>query len=152
MLIQQAIFFIHCQVMFTDGGSRSSLKKFRTCLGMPSNKPASKRAILNYIRRNFAIIPLSHSPSPQDINASSSVPRRVPRTLAPGRYCPYTIKSEDVLNRIPRFLAYASCREEICNPVLCKPVMYSHKVLIQKCDGVWEWSEKTLPVAFVQAV
>lgn len=137
----------------TEGGSRNSLKSFRKCLGMPSNRSASKRAIINYIRRNFALVPLSHSPArPQDVHTPPSVPRRVPRTLASGNYCPYRIKTEDVLNRIPRFLAYASCREEICNPALCKPVMYSHKVLIQKCDGVWEWSEKTLTVAFVRVV
>ena len=129
---------------------RNLLTSFRRCLGMPQNKHASKRAMLNYIRRNFALVPL-HSTSPRDIN-TSAVPRRVPRTIAPGGYCPYTIESEDVHNRIPRFLAYASCREEICNPALCNPVMYSHKVLVQKCDGVWEWSEKTLPVAFVRVV
>ncbi|KAK3732841.1 hypothetical protein QZH41_002833 [Actinostola sp. cb2023] len=139
------LFFVLCyQIKDCDSHHRRALKPLAECLRMPKTKqPPHARQVLNFILQNN-LITSSSLPT-------MTAPRIVRRSVVLDTYCPFTFESESDTNRIPRTLAYASCRSKMCNnPVLCKPVEYSVMVLKRKCHGVWEWEQKKLPVAYVR--
>ena len=60
--------------------------------------------------------------------------------------CPFNMAVVDFVNTVPRFLSKATC--DGCD-ARCKPVMYTHQVLFNRCGNYWMWTQKTLEVAFV---
>ena len=111
--------------------------------------------VLRFIHRNgYLIVPPSNPPTPQQIIVPplSKTPgknRRDLRSSVKQRSsdrCPFNMTVVDFVNTVPRFLSKATC--DGCD-ARCKPVMYTHQVLFNKCSDYWMWTEKTLEVAFV---
>lgn len=70
-------------------------------------------------------------------------------------HCNWTIEVDDNVDRNPRFLSKAVCKD--CQ-WYCKPVYYEHRVLLRDCPklrthkveiDLWKWETVTLEVAFV---
>ena len=111
--------------------------------------------VLRFIHRNgYLIVPPSNPPTPQQIIVPplSKTPGKNRRDLhssvkqRSSDRCPFNMTVVDFVNTVPRFLSKATC--DGCD-ARCKPVMYTHQVLFNKCSDYWMWTEKTLEVAFV---
>lgn len=119
------------------------LQGLANCLqmGVPQQANVSSYDVLRFINRHhYLIVPKSNPPTSRKTrNVGTSAKWSTPR-------CPFTFNVIDYAETVPRFLTAARCPG--CN-FHCKPVMYTHYVLIRKCKNYWMWTRKTLPVAFV---
>ena len=118
-------------------------------------KASFARNVLRFIHRNgYLIVPPSNPTTHQQINipALSKNLGRNRRDFHPSvkqlssDTCPFNMAVVDFVNTVPRFLSKATC--DGCD-ARCKPVMYTHQVLFNRCGNYWMWTQKTLEVAFV---
>ena len=118
-------------------------------------KASFARDVLRFIHRNgYLIVPPSNPPTHQQMNipALSKNLGRNRRDFHPSvkqhssDTCPFNMAVVDFVNTVPRFLSKATC--DGCD-ARCKPVMYTHQVLFNRCGNYWMWTQKTLEVAFV---
>ena len=138
------IFLVSFGLSLKNEHRNRRLRGLANCLEMGVRQEAnvSSYDVLRFINRHqYLIVSNSNPPTSRKTRnvGAASAKWSIPR-------CPFRTNVIEYLETVPRFFTAARCPG--CGSH-CKPVMYTHKVLIRKCKNYWRWTRKTLPVAFV---